>query len=787
MHAHSILVAQYSEQLHRICVHPENVTDFTGSEVILQSSARRLFPVIKDDSGSLKAGSDDFQFYFDPLTGNFHIKSSWSDSLEGQFSTGKFTRPFLQFGIQESREIYGLGASHPGPHRNQIQFRMLNQDTLLYSLEQSTYSTFPFFLLTDGKKSMGVLVHTTLPALVTTRNRTDSWVEKNIRFDFEAPDHPIPMDFFIFQGDVKTILTSLATLTGKPVLPPAWALGYHQSRWSYKSSERVLEVAQKFRELDVPCDAIYLDIHYMDHYRVFTFHPEHFPDPLQMNAKLDELGMRSVAIVDPGVSVHEGYSVYEEGLKYDYFCKTSGGDVFEGKVWPGKTVFPDFTRERVRHWWADNHANLFQNGISGIWNDMNEPVLFAGSRKDPLELDVVHDEGRSHREIRNLYANLEAKSTFQAYERFKPGERPFILTRAGHTGIQRYAFLWTGDNHSTWEHLRANLHMVINLGLSGHPFTGADVGGFARGPGATGMIKPGVNRELFVRWMELGSLMPFFRNHTVKNSGDQEPWAFSEPFFLAARKQIRRRYLLFPYLYLLAHEASQNGTPLVRPVFFEFPEEIHSLHQENFFLGPSLMVAPVLYPDLYTRTVRFPPGRWVEFETGEAFEGNTTVDLPTQKKGYYPMFVREGSVLPLSSHVGRNAADSLQAMPVFEVYPGKELSGEYILDDLTTIPDGDHSGKLHLRFSGSLEEKGGRLFIERVQGGFLSQFSKIGIRLPEAYRIQKVDDRAFFGDFAILDGIAGEERAVRMVEYRIDQDVRELVFVPASNGSFGGS
>ncbi len=323
------------------------------------------------------------------------------------------------------------------------------------------------------------------------------------------------LDLYVIAGpSLKEVVTGYAGLTGKMPMPPKWAIGYQQSRYSYMDQEEVMEIARSFRERNIPCDVIYLDIHYMHEYRVFTWDTNRFPRPKEMIAELQEMGFRIVPIVDPGVKKDPKYKVYQEGIAESHFCSKLEGDVFTGKVWPGVSAFPDFTEDRTAEWWGDLHKFYIEHGIHGIWNDMNEPSVFETESKT-MELDVVHGNNgnpKTHEEWHNLYGMLMSKATFEGLKRNLNGERPFVVTRAGYAGVQRYAAVWTGDNRSYWEHMAMSIPMVLNLGLSGVAFAGPDIGGFSHH--ASG--------ELLARWTQMGALFPFSRNHAVLDSRRQE-------------------------------------------------------------------------------------------------------------------------------------------------------------------------------------------------------------------------------------------------------------------------
>lgn len=500
------------------------------------------------------------------------------------------------------------------------------------------------------------------------------------------------LDFYFFAGpDVKRVLSRYTELTGRMPLPPLWAIGYQQSRYSYMSSDEVRRIARELRERQIPCDVIYLDIDYMDGYRVFTWDCKRFPDPEKLIEDLERDGFKVVTIVDPGVKVDPDYHVYKDGSARRYFCTYPNGEEYHGQVWPGTSAFPDFTSPEVRTWWAEQHAALLGKGVAGIWNDMNEPAIFdTKSKTMPVEVRHMGPDGRpagprdlEHAEVHNVYALLMAQATREAFERFRPGKRAFLVTRAGFSGIQRYAAVWTGDNSSWWEHLQAAMTTCLGMGLSGVPFVGTDVGGFLAD--ATG--------ELLVRWIQLGAFTPFFRNHAAVGTRAQEPWAFGPEYESITRTYIGMRYRLMPYVYTLFREASETGLPLMRPLFMEYPGDEEAVRvSDEFLFGRDILVAPVYQHDARHRAVYLPEGSWIQVVPGQGARprgpvfravkeytgpGWVVVDAPLD---VLPTFVRRGAIIPttsLFSHAGERKEDAL----FLEVFPGDAGEAEVYEDD----------------------------------------------------------------------------------------------------------
>ncbi len=445
--------------------------------------------------------------------------------------------------------------------------------------------------------------------------------------------------YYVAVGPPSLCMDRYSALTGRPSMPPRWALGYHQARWSYMDEAEVRQLAADFRHHELPLQAIHLDIHYMDGYRVFTVDQKRFPDLPALTSELREGGVRTVVILDPGIKAEPGYEVYDSGLEAGVFCRYPDGELAVGPVWPGPCAFPDFTNAESREWWGDHYGRIVDWGVDGIWHDMNEVAVFAAHGEPTLPLATRHDfdgRGGDHREGHNLYALLEARAGYEGMQRARPEARPWILSRSGWAGVQRYAWTWTGDCESDWWTLGQSVRIALGLGLSGIPYNGPDIGGFGGDPSA----------ELFTRWFQAGALLPFFRTHCAVFAPRREPWVFGEPTLAIVREFLQLRTSLMPYLYTLAYEASQTGAPLVRPLFWEFPDRFElSEVDDQFFLGPSLLVAPIMEEGVTSRTVVLPPGRWFDFWTEEILEGGQAMvaEAPLAR---IPIFVRDGAALP---------------------------------------------------------------------------------------------------------------------------------------------
>jgi alpha-glucosidase len=459
---------------------------------------------------------------------------------------------------------------------------------------------------------------------------------------------------YLVAGPVPRALDRYTELTGRPALAPRWALGYHQSRWGYRDEADVRAIADGFARLGVPLSAVHLDIDYMRGFRVFTVDNARFPDLGRLTADVAATGARVVTIIDAGVKVDDDYDVFREGRDQHRFCTDEDGHVVEGVVWPGRSAFPDFTDPGTRSWWAGKYRVLTDAGVAGIWHDMNEPasITFRGDPTLPLSTRHSFDgRGGDHAEGHNLYGLLMNRAGYEGLRDAHTERRPFIVSRSGWAGMQRWAWNWTGDVSSTWESMRQQVATVVGLGLSGVPFSGSDIGGFSGSP----------DDELYVRWMQMSVFMPYCRTHSVRGVPPREPWCFSEPTRRLVTGWIRFRYRLLPYLYTLAHQSADSGAPLIRPLWWPTtatgePDASGLDVDDAFLLGDALLVAPVTEPGGRGRTVSLPPGDWVSLWEHDCLGADPAgaggggpfptahLDTPLER---VPVLARAGSVVLL--------------------------------------------------------------------------------------------------------------------------------------------
>jgi alpha-glucosidase len=564
---------------------------------------------------------------------------------------------------------YGLGDKAGPLNRRERAFTNWNTDA--YGWDESTdplYKTIPFFLALRKGAAYGLFFDNTY------RTTFDFGKESRDYFSFGSDGGEI--NYYFFAGpDPKKVLEEYTALIGHSQLPPLWTLGYQQCRYSYYPESRVREVARRLRDDKIPVDVIYLDIDYQQDYAPFTINREYFPHFEQMIADLRAQGIRIIAITDLHIkkNPNHGYAPYDSGVKNDVFVKNPDGSIFVGSVWPGESVFPDFTLTRVREWWGNLYKDFVRMGVSGFWNDMNEPSVFLRADKT-MPLDTVHrfDDGTtlSHRAVHNFYGMQNARATYEGLRRLQSDERPFVLTRAAYAGTNRYAATWTGDNSATWNHLWMSIPTLLNLGLSGYPLAGDDVGGFAGSPPA----------DLLTRWYELGVFNPIYRNHAEKGSLDHEPWASGPEQEAIRRRYIELRYKLLPYIYTGIEETTRTGIPFMRPVFLEYPQqEIAYDDDHDFLFGPDLFVAPVATEKVDPLQITLPPGDWYDFWNARKLPGNNKFSgHPAIDE--LPIFVRAGAILPMQP-LTQSTSEAPSGPLQLRVYPGPDCRGSLYQDD----------------------------------------------------------------------------------------------------------
>jgi len=651
--------------------------DFSWA-VVPGANAPRAELRVQDSKGSLLLATSKIRARIDKSP----LRISFLDDADRVISEDDAPQPmrvgssggFQVFKTMPADEhYYGLGDKAGALDRRGAAF--VNWNTDAYGWGEATdplYKSIPFYLALRKGRAHGIFVDNT-------------W---RTTFDFGRAGRDFSsfgsdggeLDYYFIDGpEPKAVVQRYADLTGRMPLPPLWSLGYQQCRYSYYPQARVEEIARTFREKKIPADVIYLDIDYQEKNRPFTVDRERFPAFEQMIQSLAARGFKVIAITDLHVAKlpGAGYRPYDEGTAGDYFVRNPDGSAYVGEVWPGPSVFPDFTWAPARKWWGTLYKDFVGMGIAGFWNDMNEPVIFRTPTKT-MPLDTVHrvDGGgvASHREIHNVFGMQNSRATYEGLLELQANKRPFVLTRATFSGGQRYAASWTGDNSSTWNHYRISVPTLLNLGISGYPLVGDDIGGFSGSP----------SPELLTRWFELGAFNPIFRDHTNKGTLDQEPWVHGAEHEAIRKRYIEARYRLLPYLYTQVEETSRTGVPIMRPVWFEYPDAANLYENDRIFLfGPDLLVEPKMDETLDPMNLVIPPGSWYDYWTGERESG------PAQKKikpalDELPVLVRGGAIVPHQPLV-QSTSEAPRGPLELWVYPGPDCHGSLYLDDGSTF------------------------------------------------------------------------------------------------------
>jgi alpha-glucosidase len=698
----TLQVTALREDILRVRMWQGNAVPEDASWAVLPEARTSSVPVTPQALGfttkSLKVSvGDHLQLTVSDLQGNTLQKDAAPALWEGTRFTVSKQRSF-------SDHFFGLG-DKPGPlDRAGQAFTMWNTDA--FGWQESTdpiYKSIPFFLNINHGRTLGVFLDN------TWRTNFDFGRADENRYTFGSLNGPI--DYYLIYGpEPKQVVTSWAWLTGPTPLPPVWALGFQQSRYSYFPETQLRKIATRMRKDRIPADVLWLDIDYQHDNWPFTVNEKAFPNFAGMVKDLAKQQYKLVVITDLHIAdqPNVGYAPYDSGIAGDHFVKNPDGSIYVGKVWPGPSVFPDFTQARTLQWWGGLYKTFIQEGVAGFWNDMNEPAVFETPGKTMPD-DVQHriDEPgfrkrtASHLEIHDIFGMQNSRGTYEGELTLRPNERPFVMTRASYAGGQRYSTTWTGDNSSTWNHLRMTVPQLVNLGLSGFSLAGADVGGFAGSPPP----------DLLTKWIEISAFQPIDRDHSAKGTRMHEVWVDGPQQEAIRRRFIEERYRLMPYLYTVAEETSRDGLPIDRPLFLEFPHATEdgtpydlTTGGGEFLFGSRILVAPNPSPEeVAPYPVRLPSGTWYDYWTGKQYalaNLNGTLDLEqrdkvlaqkplmiTPKLDQLPVYVRGGSILPIAP-LTQSTAELPQGPLTLRVFPPaaglnivEPCAGEVYTDD----------------------------------------------------------------------------------------------------------
>jgi len=705
-------VIVYSPGVLRIRIDKQNfVSDFSYAVVtnplpcnVKVTNSEDVY-VIETDSLILRITKKPLRFTF--LTKENKIINS-DDTSFGTSWLGEEVTTYKT--LQKGERFIGLGEQGGNLDRAGTVCVNYNTDNPTYNNNSDRmYSTIPFYIGLHDKLAYGIFMDNSSKSLFNFgagNNRFSSFTASCGEMNY----------YFIYHSSVKEIIKSYTWLTGRTPLPPMWSLGYQQCRWTYFPEADLLSTAAKFRERHIPIDMIYLDIHYMDEYKVFTWDSMRFPDPKRMVDKLNKMDMHLAVIIDPGVKISDHYPVYQQGVDSALFIKYPDGTNYSGQVWPGWCNFPDFTMPKARSWWGNWIKTYVDLGITGFWNDMNDISVWG---KEVPSLINLNWDGHhtTYRQGKNVYGFQMARSTYEGAKKYMKGERPFVLTRSGYSGLQRYTAIWTGDNQANEDHMLLGVRLINSLGLSGVSFAGMDIGGFSGNP----------TQSLYTRWMQIGAFLPLYRAHTAFNTIREEPWDFGEGSEDIARRYIGFRYQLLPYIYSNFYESSQSGLPVMRSLAIDYPNDssiYKESYQQEYLFGPSILVAPTKSTDVFSK-IYLPQGQWYNLFNDIPYEGNQSI-VAESGSNQLPLYIKSGSIIPMQKLVESTAENCGDTLFV-HLYAGKEKNQyQYYEDDSRTY--NYQQGNIYKRII-QYDPQNTMLSFNKKEGSFETKFHVVKIVL----------------------------------------------------------
>ena len=556
-----------------------------------------------------------------------------TDAVVKEIETAKEPLPFFEtdnqgsftYTLAEDDIVYGLGEQIRGINKRGWQYVSWNYDNPNHHEDTRSLYGSHNFIIVCGKVTFGAFFD------YPGKMEFDIGYTRRDTMQIKAAKNDLTV-YIITGENEKDIVKQFRGIIGRSYIPPLWAFGYGQSRWGYKNEADIREVAAKYKAAGIPLDSIYLDIDYMERYKDFTVDEERFPDLKGLAADMQAEGIHLVPIIDAGVKIEDGYSVYEEGVEKNYFCKNAEGGDFVGAVWPGRVHFPDFLQPEARDWFGKKYAVLTEQGIDGFWNDMNEPAIFytedrladtcaeiekltagnmgideyfaftgmvAGLNGNIGDYDKfyhnVNGQMVKHSEVHNLYGMNMTRSANEALREICPDKRTLFFSRSSYVGAHRYGGIWQGDNKSWWSHILQSMQQLPALNMAGFLFTGSDTGGFGCD----------TTEDLMLRWLQYSLFTPLFRNHSADGTREQELYRFSNAD--AAGNMIRIRYSLVPYLYSEFFKAALQDEMMFRPLAFDFADDADAKQvDDQLLLGNELMIAPIYKQNAKGRYVYLP-------------------------------------------------------------------------------------------------------------------------------------------------------------------------------------
>lgn len=697
-------VTLYSPTIFKISLWKKNYRDLPSYAVIAKPEKVEFTFRENHDDFIIKTDSLELQITKSPLRFTFKTPDGKIINQDGDMGAYWLKdRLYCLKKLFPDEKFIGLGEKTGNLNRRGSAYTNWNTDNPHYEMwSDPLYSTIPFYMGIHDGLNYGIFVDNTSRSVF-------NFGAGNNRFSYFSVDANQVKYYFIYRKHIAGILKDYSHLTGRIKMPPIWSLGFQQCRWAYSPDKEVMEVASTFRDKHIPLDVIYLDIKYMNAYKVFTWNPKAFPHPATLLGNLKKMGIHTVVIIDPGVKVEKGYKVYDSGLKNNCFIKYPDGTNYSGQVWPGWCNFPDFTNPKVRTWWGRQFKVLVDKGVTGFWNDMNEIATWG---KDVPPIIRMDWEGKhvSYLTGKNVYGMQMARATYDGVRKLMGNKRPLVLTRSGYAGLQRYTAIWTGDNHATDDHMLLGIRLINSFGLSGVPFAGDDVGGF----------QGNASSDLYARWISIGTFCPFFRVHSAINTKRSEPWSYGEATQALAKYYIDLRYHILPYIYSAFYEASQTGMPVQRSLSIEYTKDpdIYNPEFDNQYLfGPSLLVVPAKSTQEAVKAY-LPKGEWYSFYTDQKFKGDQKFYTPSPLYRL-PVFVKAGAIIPIQKliqNTGENPGDTLE----IHIYAGKgNTHYVYYEDDGTTY---NYEKGVYFKREIIYEGDHNKIILDPVVGTFPSKF-----------------------------------------------------------------
>lgn len=657
----SLRVTFYKPDIIRVDFLPSPKTQPDSSFVVIRDAGDAEFVSISDADSSLRISSRSLTF----VCQKFPVRLSFFDSsgalllaeppfggLEAHQSERK-----VKFLLRPDEHFYGTGERGTGLDKRGQMFESYNTQNGGYSSPLSTMNlNVPFIASTGGYA---------LYFDNTFKGRFDVGASDSTILSYTASGGELSY-YFIAGRTIPQQLEKYTWLTGRQPLPPRWAFGFIQSKNHYQNETEARGIVDTLRGKKIPSDALVLDLHWFDKMGDLQWNRTSWPHPEKMVADFLARGIKTILITEPYIV--DSSINFHDAISNGYVAKDSAGHPYFLTQWWScggcDATLLDMTNPAAREWWWSKYPSFLGTQVAGLWTDLGEP------ERHPA--DMNHFLGGTAK-VHNIYDLLWAKTIFEGFAQYRPGDRVFNLTRSGFAGIQRYgAIPWSGDVARNFGGLAVQLPMLLNMGMSGLAYHNSDIGGYSRIP---------TTPELYIRWMEYGTFCPITRAHgagEIVKGSPTEPWRFGPVAEKICRSYIELRYQLLPYIYTMAYENYKTGMPLARPLFWTDVDH-HNLFNESssYFWGDSFLVSPVVRAGQTTKEVFLPEGTWFNFWTDEIFQGGKTFNVPAPLK-YMPIFIKSGSIIPFAPVMNYSDERPLDTLTL-RVYPVETGRSSYTL------------------------------------------------------------------------------------------------------------